>query len=63
MRDLYKRMPQYVIKCESIGIIAETLAYTRRAAYDFCREGGASSKELRDAGYRAVKIKIKEVHG
>lgn len=63
MSDLSKRMPQWVIKCEGIGIIAGTLAYTRQAAYDFCREGGASNKELRDAGYSAVKISIKETHG
>jgi len=54
-------MPKWAIKCDDIGIIAGTLAYTRQAAYDFCREGGASNKELRAAGYRAVKIKIKVI--
>ena len=61
MSDVFRSPPKWAIKLDGVGIIAGTLAYTRQAAYDFCREAGASNRELRRAGYRAVKIKIKEI--
>lgn len=49
----------WAIKGDGIGIIAGTVAYTRQAAYDFVRRAGQSNQELRNNGYRAIKVRIK----
>lgn len=58
-RHIRKRM--YAVSCEGIGIIAGTLAYSRRDAIMHFQGGGLISKEWERSkrnGYRTVRAMI-----
>lgn len=59
---VYKRM--YAVSCDGIGLIAGTLAYSRRDAISHFQGGGFIRGEWEDAktsGYRTVKAQVKVI--